>query len=125
MTKECAEYLNMTAGRWSKEKSDLAIAKLNSKKTKITELIPTNKHKSFYGKAKVIEKDGTHYLQSYKTVVASVENDGKVHRYWDGRSKTTSIHIESFLEMMDAKISSIKEFYALECEELDGLEVTL
>lgn len=28
MTKECAAYLNMTAGRWSKERSDAAIEKI-------------------------------------------------------------------------------------------------
>ena len=63
----------------------------------ITELIPSNGRRSFYGKAKVIHaEDGTDYLRSYETVVASVK-DGEVRRHWDGRSATTAAHIKSFL----------------------------
>lgn len=64
----------------------------------IYELTPTNNRKSFYGKAKVIEKDnGDIELRSYETIVARIRN-GKFERLWDGYSATTMNHINSFLD---------------------------
>lgn len=64
----------------------------------IYELQPTNNRKSFYGKAKVIEKDnGDIELQSYNTIVARIHN-GKFERLWSGYSMTTMNHINSFLD---------------------------
>ena len=64
----------------------------------IYELTPTNNRKSFYGKAKVIEKEnGDIELRSYETIVARIRN-GKFERLWDGYSATTMNHINSFLD---------------------------
>ena len=55
------------------------------------------RQKSFYGKAMVLISDtGDKYLKSYNTIVCGVIN-GKVHRYWDSRSNTTTRHLRSFL----------------------------
>lgn len=54
--------------------------------------------KSFYGKAKVIEKDnGEKVLQSYNTEVCKIGNNGEFVRLWDGYSVTTMRHVNSFL----------------------------
>ncbi len=56
--------------------------------------------KSFYGKARVIERDnGDVELESYNTIVCRVRN-GKFEKLWDGYSMTTMRHINSFLEYM-------------------------
>lgn len=59
----------------------------------VYELTPMSR-KSFYGKAKVIQKDGAAFLLSYDTIVAAF--DGKLHRTWDGYSATTMNHIRAF-----------------------------
>ena len=65
---------------------------------KTFELNPMNGRKSFYGKAKVIEKDnGDIELQSYYTIVARIRN-GKFERLWSGYSSTTMNHINSFID---------------------------
>ena len=62
------------------------------------ELKPTNRQKSFYGKAEVIEKDnGDIELRSYSTIVARIRN-GKFERLWHGYSQTTMNHINSFID---------------------------
>lgn len=54
--------------------------------------------KSFYGKAKVIEKDnGEKVLQSYNTEVCKIGSNGKFVRLWGGYSVTTMRHVNSFL----------------------------
>lgn len=64
-----------------------------------TELMPTSSRKSFYGRAFVLEgKDSTHWLQSYNTIMCSVDRDGHVRRHSDYRSLTTDRHVKSFLE---------------------------
>lgn len=64
------------------------------------ELKPTNRQKSFYGKAKVIERaNGDIELKSYDTIVARVHN-GKFERLWDSYSATTMKHINSFVDAM-------------------------
>lgn len=67
-------------------------------KTTITELIPANGRKSFYGKGKVIDDGKVKYLLSYETVMASVDRNGAVRRHSDFRSKTTGAHVKSFLD---------------------------
>lgn len=55
--------------------------------------------KSFYGKAKVIEKDnGEKVLQSYNTEVCKITEGGEFVRLWSGYSATTMRHINSFLQ---------------------------
>ena len=62
-------------------------------------LIPTDSHKSFYGKATVIENDnGVIELMSYSTVVAAITPDHVFHRTWSGWSATTGRHIASFAQ---------------------------
>ena len=64
-----------------------------------TELTPTSARKSFYGKALVLEgKDSTRWLQSYDTVMCSVDRDGRVRRHSAYRSNTTDRHVKAFLE---------------------------
>ena len=54
--------------------------------------------KSFYGKAKVIEKDnGEKVLQSYNTDVCKITSSGEFVRLWGGYSLTTMRHVNSFL----------------------------
>lgn len=61
-----------------------------------------DRRKSFYGKAKVIEKDnGEKVLQSYDTEVCKITSSGEFARMWDGYSSTTMRHINSFLQFFD------------------------
>ena len=65
------------------------------------ELIPNDGRKSFYGKAKVIEKDnGETVLQSYDTEVCKITSGGEFVRLWSGYSVTTMRHINSFLQLV-------------------------
>ena len=57
-----------------------------------------DRSKSFYGKAKVIEKDnGEKVLQSYNTEVCKIGSNGEFVRLWDGYSVTTMRHVNSFI----------------------------
>lgn len=70
---------------------------------KIYELSPMGheRAKSFYGKAKVIEKDnGETVLQSYNTEVCKITSGGEFVRLWGGYSVTTMRHINSFLRLL-------------------------
>lgn len=68
---------------------------------KIYDLIPMDGRKSFYGKAKVIEKDnGETVLQSYNTEVCKIISGGEFVRLWSGYSVTTMKHINSFLQLV-------------------------
>ena len=81
-----------------------------------TELTPTSSRKSFYGKAFVLEgKDSTHWLQSYDTVMCSVDRDGHVRRHSDHRSYTTDRHVKAFLETFAPDMDPA-EFRKLEVE---------
>lgn len=58
----------------------------------------SDKAKSFYEKAKVIETDnGEKVLQSYNTFVCRITADVRFVRMWDGYSATTMRHVNSFL----------------------------
>ena len=59
-------------------------------------LIPVDSHKSFYGKAKVIIRDGKTLLKSYNTIVCEIDENGAFKRTWYGWSATTARHIDSF-----------------------------
>lgn len=70
---------------------------------KIYELSPRGYERanSFYGKAKVIEKDnGETVLQSYNTEVCKITSGGEFVRLWSGYSVTTMRHINSFLQLV-------------------------
>lgn len=68
----------------------------------VFELTPggDDRAKSFYGKAKVIEKDGETLLQSYDTIVCKIDKNGEFVRMWDGYSATTIRHVNSFLQLV-------------------------
>ena len=68
---------------------------------KMYELQPNDSRKSFYGKARVIEKDnGEKVLQSYNTEVCKITSGGEFVRLWSGYSVTTMRHINSFLQLV-------------------------
>lgn len=83
---------------------------------KVFELLPVDSRKSFYGKAQCIELDGAYFLQSYGTIVASIDSNGVFHRHWDGYSLTTGRHLDSFLEYCGKRRISKKEWESLEVE---------
>lgn len=61
-----------------------------------------DKAKSYYGTARVIEKDnGEKVLLSYGTEVCKITKSGEFVRLWDGYSATTMRHVNSFLELFD------------------------
>ena len=60
------------------------------------ELTPKDGHKSFYGRAFVIEENGNKVLFSYRTPVAYIDAAGNFHRTWGGWSATTGRHIVAF-----------------------------
>ena len=63
----------------------------------VFDLIPTDGHKSFYGKAKVIVEGKKAYLRSYNTIVMGKDLEtGEMFRTWDGWTTTTGRHIKSF-----------------------------
>lgn len=64
----------------------------------IMELSPLNSNrKSFYGKAKVIIQDnGTIQLMSYTTIVCEIDTHNNFNMLWDGKSNTTTRHINEF-----------------------------
>lgn len=71
---------------------------------RIYELTPGgyDRAKSFYGKAKVIERDnGEKVLQSYNTFVCRITAAGRFVRMWGGYSATTMRHVNSFLSFYD------------------------
>lgn len=60
-------------------------------------LMPTDSHKSFYGKAVVkVLDNGTKILQSYQTDVLRMDPDGKMTRLWNDWTATTGRHIRAF-----------------------------
>ena len=61
-------------------------------------MIPTNGHKSFYGKAKVeVSDDEREVLYSYNTPILEKASDGTLKRlYFAEPSMTTCAHIKSF-----------------------------
>lgn len=86
--------------------------------TSYGELLPTDKQKSFYGKAKVWSDNyGRIYLQSYDTIVAVI--DGKtVYRTWEGYSQTTQKHIKSFLDCYAGVVVDKKKY-----EQFDSVDL--
>ena len=88
-----------------------------------SELKPTNGRKSFYGKAKLMynPENRAHYLRSYDTTMAGYVK-GKVHRYSDYQSNTTSHHLRSFFACCGVSMT-IKDFYALKCEKCPALAI--
>lgn len=75
---------------------------VNVKKSFDLPVCGSDRAKSFYGKAKVIETDnGEMILQSYNTVVCKITSSGEFVRLWSSYSVTTMRHINSFLQLFD------------------------
>ena len=68
---------------------------------KVTNLVPTNGRKSFYGKAKLVTVDDTTRLMSYDSFVAEYNHTTKNLTINGWFSATTAVHINSFLELYD------------------------
>lgn len=66
------------------------------------DLIPQHSNvKSFYGKAKVLILDnGTIQLMSYNTIVCEVDTNSNFNMLWDGKSNTTTRHINEFKKQL-------------------------
>ena len=62
----------------------------------VYDLTPNDGHKSFYGRAKVIEAGENKLLRSYETIVAYLDKTKKLHRTWEGWSATTARHVDAF-----------------------------
>jgi len=73
-------------------------------------LKPNDSHKSFYGKAHVIQKGNVKVLRSYDTDVAEIEN-GKA-KVFVLYSATTTRHIKAFLQQNGFKAESSKQIMA-------------
>lgn len=72
---------------------------------KIFELPCLDTHKSFYGKARVIEHDnGTKQLQSYETIVCEINCAGEFIMLWPGKTQTTTRHIRSFKRFYNMEV---------------------
>ena len=71
-------------------------------------LIPNDSHKSFYGKAIIIEMDnGEKILQSYNTKVLKQTKEGTLIRLWDNWSATTGRHIKAFCGINKAQYQAL------------------
>ena len=71
----------------------------------------------FGGNAIMIrDTSGKLFLQSYDTIVASIDTAGKVHRHWGNRTKATSCHIGSFMKRVLGVDHGIDWFYSLKLE---------
>lgn len=80
----------------------------------LTELIPNNGRKSFYGKAVVDTlDDGSQVLYSYNTPIIKKYPNGELKRLYDGWSATTGAHIKAFCGL------DKKGFLNLEYEKFD------
>ena len=72
------------------------------------ELIPTDGHKSFYGKAVVIVEDnGTETLYSYGTPIIKRLVSGELVKLWNGWTATTGRHIHAFCKLNKAEFMSL------------------
>ncbi len=80
-------------------------------------LTPDNGRKSFYGKARVIEKDGEKLLKSYDTIVCKIDKNGNFVRCWNDYSRTTAAHVDSFRRLFDLPGISKKAWQALEVKK--------
>lgn len=73
------------------------------------ELIPTDRRKSFYGKAVVqIADDGSETLYSYNTPIIKKTVSGELVRLWDGWSATTGRHIKAFCGLNKGEFLSLE-----------------
>lgn len=75
---------------------------------KMYELIPTDRRKSFYGKAHVvIDEKGSKTLYSYNTPIIKRLVSGELVKLWDGWSATTGRHISAFCGLNKAQYMAL------------------
>lgn len=72
--------------------------------------------KSYYNKAKVIERDGETFLQSYETEVCKINASGDFVKLWNGYSNTTMKHINDFRRLFGFAPINKKAWDALPCD---------
>ena len=71
--------------------------------------------KSYYGKAKVIEREGETFLKSYETEVAKIDKGGNFVKLWNGYSCTTMNHINDFRTLYGFDTLNKKGWDSLPC----------
>lgn len=67
---------------------------------------------SFYGKARVIIREGVVELHSYTTHVATVSNGGQTAEVYGAYSNTTLRHVKEFLLQEGFKADNSKQIMA-------------
>ena len=81
-------------------------------------LNPHGIQKSFYGKAKIEDWGFIKILISYKTAVAYIDKNNKLHRLWDDYSVTTMNHIKAFCMEYGIEYGGKKWWTELKVEKL-------
>lgn len=77
------------------------VGHVNVKKIFDLPVCSSDRVKSFYGKAKIIETDnGEMILQSYNTEVCKITSGGEFVRLWSGYSATTMRQRNGFLRFV-------------------------
>lgn len=71
---------------------------------RVYELMPIDNHKSFYGKAKVVEEDGTRTLYSYNAPVVREKPDGTLERLWGGLDRNNRSAHPVFLQHWQSRM---------------------
>ena len=76
------------------------------------------------GSAKTVRKNcfwtevnGNKYLVSYQTVVAMIDSNGIIHKFWDDYSATTMNQINQFARLFNARTFNKKEWLEYETEK--------
>lgn len=72
-------------------------------------LTPSHGQKSFYNKAIVISKNNVLTLKSYNTIIATIDKTNNKLSIFGYFSKTTALHLNSFLIQNGFKSLSKKE----------------
>lgn len=70
------------------------------------ELSPDNGRKSFYGKAVVVQEEGTTKLKSYNTTVCSIVDSNVILNSAWTYSNTTVTHVCTFLRRFGFNVNS-------------------
>ena len=97
-------YLNNNDINEMKYYQNIKLDKLNENILHISELVPIDGHKSFNGRAKIIETGNRIYLLSYTTFVCYWDkNTSKFAKLWNDYSATTQRHINSFMNYLGFK----------------------
>lgn len=92
-------YLTNAEVKTMKNYQNITVGNIEEDILNVFELIPTDHHKSFNGRCKVIETKTRIYLLSYETIVCCWDmNLNKFIKLWNDYSATTMRHINSFMD---------------------------